>query len=133
MAIIYNSLKSVWQQVKSDKSLLPLLFFSLLIITIPLPFAINNVALGLFLISLLVYKKNFLLDKRLLLLIALFVLFSISYFWSIDKTNTLKSLPRSLVLIVLSICFMFLSSWTDLQKKQILNTYSYGMFFIAIY
>ena len=108
--------------------------FVFFITTIPLSLGLNNIALILFVVSIFFYKPQpFQLNKQLLVLLILFVLFSISYFWSIDKTNTLKSLPRSLVLIVLPICFMFLSSWTDLQKKQILNTYSYGMFFIAIY
>lgn len=133
MAIIYNSLKSVWQQVKDDKSLLPLVFFSLLISTIPLPFAFNNIALALFLISLLFYKKDFLFNKRLFLLVLLFALFLGSYFWSIDQASTLKAMPRSLVLLLLPIGFMFLGEITPKQKSQILNAYSISILLVVVY
>ena len=133
MVTIYNSLKNVWQKVKADKSNLPLIFFGLLLITIPLSLGVNNILLVLFLISLFFFRKSFFLNKNLLLLPLLFLLFSVSYFWSIDQENTLKSLPRSIVLILLPIGFMFYGQISDNQKKTILSFYSYGILAMVLY
>jgi len=133
MATIYSSFKDVWLQVKNDKNNLPLVFFCLLIITIPLPFAFNNVALALFLISLIFYKKPFLFNPILFLLIALFILFSISFFWSIDPAKTLKAMPRSLILLLLPIGFMFFGHINDKLRNIVLNAYSTSFFILVVY
>ena len=133
MVTIYNSLKNVWQKVKADKSNLPLIFFGLLLITIPLSLGVNNILLVLFLISLFFFRKSFFLNKNLLLLPLLFLLFSVSYFWSIDQENTLKSLTGSTVLILLPIGFMFYGQVSGYQKKTILSFYSYGILAMVLY
>ena len=59
MAIIYNFLKNVWSNLlnesKTNISFLPLV---LLMVTIPLQLGINNVFLGLFIISVLLNKNK---------------------------------------------------------------------------
>lgn len=107
--------------------------FIFLITTIPLSLGLNNIALFLFVVSLIFHKQSFQFNKQLIWLPILFLLFLLSYFWSIDQENTLKSLPRSLVFLVLPVCFMFIGIWTAQQKRQILNIFSYVVFLYVVY
>ena len=135
MAIIYNFLKNVWENLlnesKSNLSFLPLV---LLMVTIPLQLGISNVFLGLYIISVLInkHKSNFYFSLILILPIVLFIWMCCSYFWSIDPTRTLNSIPREIALLFLPIAFL-LVSFSNKQKIKVISIYSYAMALFVIY
>lgn len=135
MAIIYNFLKKLWQNLlyesKSNISFLPLV---LLMVSIPLQLGISNVFLGLFIISVLLnkYKSKFHFSLVLLLPIFLFLWMILSYFWSIDATRTLHSIPKEIALLVLPLAFLIVSI-TKKQKQDSIRIYSFAMVFFVLY
>ena len=97
MVNIYNFSKNVIQNLikenKNNSSFIPIL---LVLSSIPLSFAINNITLGIFLLAAFVTfkKENFTLDKELVFPVLLYVLMAVSYFWSIDsKEDAVRTLP----------------------------------------
>ena len=99
MANIYNFLKNVLLDIKSQTNNNILFLWSLLLlVTIPLPFAVNNVVLAVFLlISILKFKKeNVSFNLFLIVPIVLFFWMALSYFWSIDQETTLKAIPKEI-------------------------------------
>ena len=94
MGNIYNFSKNVIQNLikenKSNNSFIPIL---LVLTTIPLSFAINNISLGIFLLVAFITlkKENFKLQKELIFPVLLYVLMLISFFWSIDSKETLSA------------------------------------------
>ncbi|WP_293874342.1 O-antigen ligase family protein [Flavobacterium sp.] len=128
MGNIYNSSKNVIQNLikenKSNSSFFPLLLF---LSTIPLSFAINNIALGIFLLVAFITfnKETFKLKKELLFPILLYFLMAISYFWSIDSIETLGALSKELSLLLVPLGFLIFQTNTSEQKKKIIEYYSY--------
>nr|WP_294774288.1 O-antigen ligase family protein [uncultured Flavobacterium sp.] len=136
MGNTYNSLKSVFlnliKENKENNSFIPLV---LVLITIPLSFAVNNIAIGLLLLTILVSlrKTRFVLQLPLLFPIILYILMALSYLWSIDKENTLSALPKELALLIIPLGFMFIKDFSASQKQKILGVYSYSMVALAVY
>ena len=132
----FNYLKNVWQQIQFETKQNPT--FSALIfvlLSIPLGYAINGIAVALFaLISLVTFKKlNFRIDNHLIFLVALYLLMAVSIIWSHDTNATLTALSKTLPLFVLPFCFMILPKFTNQQKQKIISFYSFGMFLFALY
>jgi O-antigen ligase len=135
MANIYNFLKNVLLDIKREsKNNLPFLSTLLLLVTIPLPYAFNNVALVFFIISTILYykKTNFSFSNKLVLPIILFILMVFSYLWSIDKTSTLKAIPKEIVLLILPLSFMILPRFTKIQKQKIIQYYSFSIVIFVV-
>lgn len=103
--------------------------------TIPLSFAINNIALGIFLIVAFInFKKtNFKVQKELYFPILLYVLMVISYFWSIDPKETLGALSKELPLLIIPLGFFLFKSNTNEEKKKIIAYYSYAIVAYSVY
>ena len=137
MGNIYNFLKNVLTDIQSEnKENSSFIFLVLLFVTIPLSLGLNNVSLILFLGStlLLLKKKSFIFSKELFLPILLYVLMLLSYFWSIDKTLTIKALPKEVALLFIPLAFMVLQPITDRFKTKILKYYSFSIvLFVAYY
>lgn len=134
MSSIYSYLKNVWQilkeNTKEDKSF-P--FLLLLCCTIPLPLAINNTALILFLLSSLFFSsQKFVLKTSLLIPIAFFLLMICSFFWSIDKELTIKAIPKEVSLFLIPLVFTF-KKVTKRQLHLIFNGYSYVIVLYSLY
>lgn len=136
MANIYNFLKNVFQDLKKEnnenRTFIPLI---LLLISIPLGYALNNIALGIFIFSALITFKrnNFTFQKKLFLPIALYVLMAISFIWTIDQKRTLSALPKELPLLLIPLAFLIIKKYTQEQKQKILKYYSFGMVAFAIF
>ena len=136
MVNIYNFSKNVIQNLikenKNNSSFIPIL---LLLSSIPLSFAINNISLGIFLLaSFFTFKKeNFSFQKELFFPILLYVLMAVSYFWSIDSKETLSALSKEFPLFLIPIGFLFFKTNTAEQKKKIIEYYSYVMVAYVIY
>lgn len=135
MAIIYNSLKNVWNNLlnesKNNISFLPLV---LLMVSIPLKLGISNVFLALFLISVLFNKNNSRPNFSIVFVlpILLFLWMVLSYYWSIDVKNTLKAIPKEIALFLLPVAFLFVN-FTKNQKINVILIYSYSMVIFAMY
>ncbi|WP_130734800.1 O-antigen ligase family protein [Flavobacterium sp. J27] len=130
MGNIYSYLKNLFQEIsRESKNNVSFFFLTLFIISIPLPLGINNACLILFLLSLLFdYKAlQFTFSKRTLFPILLFVLASVSYFWSVDKQLTIKDLPRNSYLLLIPLAFLFCGTWIKEVKVKLLKYYSYSI------
>ena len=133
---IYNFSKNVIQNLirenKNNSSFTPIL---LVLCTIPLSFAVNNIALGIFLLSAFITfnKTNFKFEKELLFPIGLYVLMAISYFWSIDPNATLAALSKELPLVLIPLGFFIFKTNTTEEKKKIISYYSYVIVAFAVY
>jgi O-antigen ligase len=136
MVNTYSSLKSVFQNLikesKENNSFIPAL---LVLVTIPLSYAINNIAMGLFLaISLVTLRKlNFSRQINLILPVALYGLMVFSYLWSIDKQSTLSALSKEIPLLIIPLVFMFIKDFSAVQKQKIISYYSYSVLILVLY
>ena len=135
MAIIYNSLKNVWNNLlnesKTNISFLPLV---LLMVSIPLKLGINNVFLVVFVVSILMNKNKSKLSFSLVLMlpILLFLWMGLSYFWSIDPSRTINAIPKEIALLIIPLSFsIFLISKS--QKQTSIRIYSFAMVFFVVY
>lgn len=136
MATTYNSLKNVLQELKSEHKNHPSFVFLLLtLVTIPLGYAVNNIALGFFVLSAVVFckKENIKANLILALPIVLFLLMALSYFWSIDKSRTLKAIPKEISLFLIPIAFLLFKDFTKNQKDKILKFYSWSIFLYTVF
>ena len=111
MTLIFNFLTTSFQEIKQhakeDYTFLALLG---LLCTIPLSYAINNVFLIAFLVSLLIgFKKTgFALNKSLILPILLYGIMVLSLFWTIDSSLTKPALSKEIGITFNSIRFFIL-------------------------
>jgi len=136
MAHIYNSLKNVLQELKSEHKIHPsFVFLILMSITIPLGYAVNNIALALFVLSALIFFKrdNVKINTALSLPVLLFALMGMSYFWSIEPSRTLKAIPKEISLLLVPIAFVAFKDFTARQKDKILKYYSWSIFAYTIF
>ena len=136
MGSIFNFLNNVWLDLKAENkehsSFIP---FILLISTIPLSLGINNVFLILFAFTVInkFPKTQFQFQRSLFLLVALFLLFAMSIFWSIDVVKSLNSLPKFIGLVLVPLLFMLQKPFTKEQVKKIINYYSYAMVLYVLF
>lgn len=136
MATIYNSLKKHLLDIRQENSQNPsFLFVILVLISIPLGYAVNNVALGFLIVSCLysLKKNEFKLEIDLLLPIGMYGLMLFSYFWSIDTSNTVKAFSKEVSLFVIPLLFLIGKRFTSVQKNKILYYYSFGIVFYAVF
>lgn len=135
MAIIYNSLKNVWNNLlnesKTNISFLPLV---LLMVSIPLKLGINNVFLVVFVVSILMNKSKskFSFSLILMLPILLFLWMGLSYFWSIDPSRTITAIPKEITLLIIPLSFSFILI-SKSQKQTSIRIYSFAMVFFVVY
>lgn len=136
MANTYNYLKSVFQELQQEnKNHSSLLFILLVLLTIPLSYAINSISLGLLvIITLITFRKtNFKIDSYLCLPILLYVLMALSVLWSIDKPSSIASLSKELPLLLIPLCFLLFKALSPEQKKQLIKFYSFGILLFVIF
>ena len=132
----YNFLKNVFLNLKKEntnnKLFVPIL---LVLLTIPLSYAINNVALGLLVLTALITfkKENFTFQINLIYPIALYALMAISFFWSIDKPTTLAALSKEIPLLLLPFSFLLIKDLSEQQKQKIVKYYSYSIVLLVTY
>lgn len=136
MSNIYSFLNNVWEEIlkenKQNKAFIP---FILLLVTLPISMAINNILLGVFFISSLLYigKNKFSFSAIYLVPILLFVWMCVSYFWSIDVKRTLSAIPKEIALLIVPVAFMIIPAFTKEQKDKIVKYYSYAMLVYVVF
>ena len=136
MANIYNYLKNAKHELTQESRNQPTLIFVILaLLTIPMSYALNSVAVGfLFLASLITFKKSqFQRDYLLFLPIALYVLMVLSLAWSIDFDASVKALSKELPLLIIPLAFLLIRPLSAHQKSIVLKYYSIGIVFYAIF
>ena len=135
MGNTYNYLTTVIRDLKEGFKTSPSLFLiTLVLLTIPLNYAVNSIALGVYFgMTLLGIRKNtFKIDNNLLLPIMLFVLMAVSLIWTHDMSSSLKALSKSLPLLVVPICFFITSPLNKEEKEILIKNFSYGMLFFSL-
>ena len=129
-------LSNVWQNLKQEnKQHFSFIPFLLLLCTIPMPYGVNNVLLGVFLLSVLfkIKEVKFNFQYTLFLPFALFLLMVVSYFWSIDTKATLKAIPKEIGLVLIPLCFMIMKPFSKEQRQKIIKYYSYAMVIYVVF
>lgn len=108
---------------------------SAVLITLPLGYAYNSIALILFVLySVLAAKKDDIhLDKALLLPIALYLLMALSLLWSIDVGSSLKALSKEASLLFIPLALFLNRRYIRMGKKYILKNFSIAMVFAGIF
>jgi hypothetical protein len=133
---IYSFLNNVWKELleenKQNKAFIP---FLLLLITLPISMAVNNILLGIFVISALYYigKNKTTISLIHMVPILLFVWMGISYFWSIDIKRTLSAIPKEFALFIIPLAFLLIPTFTREQKEKILKYYSYTILLYVVF
>lgn len=129
-------MKNVWQNLlkenKNHSSFIPLL---LVLFTIPLSFAVNNIALAIFLlVAIFTFKKeNFSVNLPVILPILLYIIMIFSLAWSIDKASTASALSKEIPLLLIPLAFLFIQDFSSVQKQKIIAYYSYAVTFLVFY
>jgi O-antigen ligase len=134
MMTIYNFLRNVFLNLKLENNQNASFGFVLfLLVSIPLPFFVNNIALGLLTVSFFLNFKNTNFEKTPLffLPIVMFLLMAVSYFWSINKEETLRAIPKEIGLFLIPLMFMKVRFSIN-QKTNILKYYSYSMVILVV-
>lgn len=133
---IYNFLNTVWKEIQlENKQNISFIPFLLLISTLPLAMGVNNVLLGIFLLTAIlsfVRKKQY-FSIFLLPLIVFFLWICLSYFWSIDSDKTSLNIPKELPFLLVPLAFMCIPKFTKEQNNKILSFYSYSMVIYVLY
>jgi O-antigen ligase len=132
----YNSLKYAIQDLKKENNNHKLFISILLVLlSIPLSYAVNSISIVLFFLLILVTFKqvNLRYQSALLYPILLYLLMVSSYFWSIDPKSSLQALSKELPLLLIPLGFLMSRNFTNEQKKKIIKYYSYGILFFAVF
>lgn len=130
MANTYNYLKSAYQEIREETKQNPnFLFLFLVLFTIPLGYAVNGIAVGLFaLVTLLTFKKqNFKVEINLILPILLYLLMAASILWSKDVNATSRAISKVLPLLILPLCFSIMPRYSEAQKQKLMKYFSLGI------
>ncbi|MDR6968742.1 ABC-type multidrug transport system fused ATPase/permease subunit [Flavobacterium arsenatis] len=136
MANTYNYLKNVYQDIKLETKENPaFLFLFLVLFTIPLGYAVNGMAVGLFaLVTLVTFKKkNFKVETNLVLPILLYLLMAVSILWSRDVEATSRAISKVLPLLILPLAFMMMPKFSEVQKRKIIHYYSIGILTFTLF
>ena len=135
MENIYIFLKNVILDLKQEsKQNTFFIFILILLISIPLPFVVNNIALGLLILHFFLnFKKtNFKTTQILIFPVAMFFIMAASYFWSIDKEETLQAIPKEISLLLIPLMFMKTQISIN-QKNKLIKYFSYSMVIMAVF
>ena len=136
METIYAYLKKASQELRLlFKQSPPIVALLLVLLTIPLNYAVNSIAIGIFVVTTLfcIKKSNLRLDKNVLLLAFLFLLMAVSLLWTADFHASMRALSKELPLLVFALSFMTFPSFDKTKKQIVLKYYSIGMCFYLLY
>lgn len=132
MGNIYNYLTTAWQEERKNN--LFILLAALVLVTIPLPYIFNSIAVVVFVLSSIFssrnYKFNF--QKILIFPIALYILMALSIIWTIDFKITFEALSKEVALLLIPFCF-FIIQFSNSEKLKILSYFSHAIFGFCVF
>lgn len=132
MGNIYNYLMTAWQEERKNN--LFVLLAALVLVTIPLPYIFNSIAVVAFVMSSILNAKNykFSFQKVLIYPIALYLIMALSIIWTIDFKLTFEALSKELSLLLLPLCF-FIIQFCKAEKLKILSYFSHAIFGYCVF
>ncbi|WP_022827787.1 O-antigen ligase family protein [Flavobacterium antarcticum] len=110
-------------------------FLALLIVTLPLNFAVGSISVIIFLVSVIVNFKywNFSFNKALILPILLYAIMMLSLIWTNDYDATLSALKKSIIFLLIPAAFLVIPKLDTNNISKIFKIFSYSMVFYAVY
>ncbi|RZL42235.1 MAG: hypothetical protein EOP00_23725, partial [Pedobacter sp.] len=123
-------MKNLYQNIVSETKENPnFLLLLVVLFTIPLGYAVNGIAVGLFaFVTLITFKKqNFKIETNLIILILLYILMATSILWSSDVEATSRAISKLLPLLILPLCFMVMQRFSAVQKQKLIDYYGIGI------
>ncbi len=132
MGNIYNYLKTAWQEERKNN--LFILLAALVLITIPLPYIFNSIAVVVFVLFSILSARNYKFNFQRILIypITLYILMALSIIWTIDFKITLEALSKELSLLLIPLCF-FIIQFNKAEKLKILSYFSHAIFGYCIF
>lgn len=134
MSNLYSNIVELFKRIIINTKEGDLFIFILLVlITIPFANILNSICIGiLFFLSMFFFNKNnFNKSTPLVLPILLYVVMILSFFWTIDKSTTTKSLLKEICLFLLPLVFMFFK--TNFKQEKLIKYFSYSIVFFSIF
>ena len=136
MNSIYNYLLTVAQRVKLEiKTCSFELLLALVLLTLPLHYRYNSIALMLLCAYAIVNAnfKNFKIRTLLLLPLLFYFLAVLSLFWTIDLSASIQSLSKQSAFILIPFIFYIHPLKTEVQKQKVLRFFSFGMLLFCVF
>ncbi len=136
MSNLYSNIVELFKKIITNTKEGDLFIFILLVlITIPFANILNSICIGfLFAFSLMFFNKNnFDKNTSLLLPILLYALMTLSFFWSIDKSTSIKSLLKEISLFLIPLVFIFSKTIFKQEKDKIIKYFSYSIVIFSTY
>lgn len=123
------------QVLKTKKNEIMNGLFLLMLVTIPLPFIINSIAIIVFsVIYIYYYKKNFVfLFNFYLILPAFYFIFIVLSEVVITKSCSFSGIQKNMAFFIIPVFFLNKSFIKDLQIKKIIKYYSFSNVILALY
>lgn len=136
MSNLYSNIVELFKKIITNTKEGDLFIFILLVlITIPFANILNSICIGLLFAFSLVFfnKNNFDKNTSLLLPIVLYALMALSFFWSIDKSTSIKSLLKEISLFLIPLIFIFSKTIFKQEKDKIIKYFSYSIVIFSTY
>jgi O-antigen ligase len=113
----------------------PLFLVILVLLSIPLTHTVNSICLAALVLSTFLFfkKQNLKITWTLAFPMLLYFLMLVSFFWTIDKNETLPALSKELSLFIIPLCFIVFGRVSEIQKQLVLKCYSYGILLYALF
>jgi O-antigen ligase len=114
---------------------------ALLLSTLFIGYAPSSITLGILVITSIYFasrnKISIDIDFSLYLPIILYLLFCTTLFWTVDSTNTIKGIERTISLLIIPIVFILIPRFNNQKRNIVLKYFTisnalYGLFFIVI-
>jgi O-antigen ligase len=123
---------NAWQEERKNN--LFILLAALVLITIPLPYIFNSIAVVVFIIFTLLKGKTLKFNSQRVLIypIALYLLMALSILWTIDFKITFEALSKELSLLLIPFCF-FIMQFNKVEKFKILSYFSHAIFGYCVF
>lgn len=122
--------------IKDKLNIISKILLTLILITLPLGFAVNSISIFLFFLfgcyKVVTLKEIEVVNRLVLLLVSFYILCLLSLLWSDNLSTTLTGLTRFLPYIILPIAFIFNNISTK-KCGEIFNLFSKSLVFYSLY
>lgn len=130
MVNTFTYLNRVFRELKAATNENPFFLLLLLVLlSIPMQYAINGFAVALFVfVALLKFKKSaFHFTKSLAYPVLIYLLMALSICWSQDFAGSFRALSKELPLMLLPLCFMIIPPFSEDLRQKTIQYFSGGV------